>query len=359
MAITVSAGIKSLMQSADVVAARTVLELGSSDTVTFGTTNVTTVAATNITASSVKPASDDGAALGDTTHNFSDLHLATGAVINYQNGNFTVTHSTGLLTFSGPITLGTSNALTCGTIELGAASDTTISRSGAGKIAVEGKAVPLMSGAFNLVISGPTAARTMTTPDADFTTARTDAANTFTGVQTMTAPVFVTKMQIPTAAGSSTLSTGGDTAYNTTNKLLGIHNGTKEVGISTIQHGTWAFDPAAVNANTNKRLFLMSTDISEPFGIHIVKWKLSFAADPTTEIDMDLKRADAFIGVANAAVMDVLDTANGASSEATSSNINSDAVVATSKVIYLELGTAYSATGETCIFEMWWEVEED
>jgi len=41
-------------------------------------------------------------------------------------------------TFSGPISVGTSNAMTAGTIELGHASDTTLSRSAAGVVAVEG-----------------------------------------------------------------------------------------------------------------------------------------------------------------------------------------------------------------------------
>lgn len=44
------------------------------------------------------PTSDDGAALGDTTHHFSDLFLATGAVLNFQNGNVALTHSSGILT---------------------------------------------------------------------------------------------------------------------------------------------------------------------------------------------------------------------------------------------------------------------
>lgn len=175
----------------------------------------------------------------------------------------------------------------------------------------------------------------------------------------LASPVFITKIQLPTAAGASTLTTGGDTAYNTTNKVLGIHNGTKEVGVSTIYHQAWSFDPKAVCDGAVDRLFLMSTDISEPFGIHVIKWKFSFEADPTTEVDLDLKRADAFIGVANSAVMDVLDTTAGASSESTAANINGDAVVATAKVLYLEFGTAYTETTHQCVFELWWEVEED
>ncbi len=46
----------------------------------------------------VYPTTDDGAALGDTTHNFSDLFLATGAVINYANSNVVLTHTSGIIT---------------------------------------------------------------------------------------------------------------------------------------------------------------------------------------------------------------------------------------------------------------------
>lgn len=46
----------------------------------------------------ISPTSDDGAPLGDTTHNFSDLFLASGAVLNYANGNVAVTHTSGVLT---------------------------------------------------------------------------------------------------------------------------------------------------------------------------------------------------------------------------------------------------------------------
>lgn len=44
------------------------------------------------------PGTSDGAALGSTTKMWSDLFLASGAVINFNNGNVTLTHSTGALT---------------------------------------------------------------------------------------------------------------------------------------------------------------------------------------------------------------------------------------------------------------------
>lgn len=47
------------------------------------------------------PTSSDGAALGTTALMFSDLFLASGAVINFNNGNLTLTHSAGDLALAG------------------------------------------------------------------------------------------------------------------------------------------------------------------------------------------------------------------------------------------------------------------
>ncbi|WP_210211264.1 hypothetical protein [Mesorhizobium sp. M4B.F.Ca.ET.058.02.1.1] len=47
------------------------------------------------------PATDDGGALGSTTKEWSDLFLASGGVINWANGDVTVTHSSNLLAFAG------------------------------------------------------------------------------------------------------------------------------------------------------------------------------------------------------------------------------------------------------------------
>ena len=47
------------------------------------------------------PTASDGAALGSATLMWSDLFLASGAVINFNNGNVTITHSAGVLTVDG------------------------------------------------------------------------------------------------------------------------------------------------------------------------------------------------------------------------------------------------------------------
>lgn len=60
------------------------------------------------------PTTNDGMALGLSGNAFSDIFLASGAVINFNAGNYTITHSAGNLAFSGAITLGTALAVAQG-----------------------------------------------------------------------------------------------------------------------------------------------------------------------------------------------------------------------------------------------------
>jgi hypothetical protein len=53
----------------------------------------------------LNPDANDGAALGASGTAWSDLFLASGAVINFNAGNFTLTHSAGVLTASGQMTV--------------------------------------------------------------------------------------------------------------------------------------------------------------------------------------------------------------------------------------------------------------
>lgn len=104
----------------------------------------------------VKPATSDLAALGSSSLMWSDLFLASGAVINFNAGNVTITHSAALLTISSALTvsgaligsstfsIGTSGAATVGTVELGHASDTTLARVSAGVASIEGSTIAML-----------------------------------------------------------------------------------------------------------------------------------------------------------------------------------------------------------------------
>ena len=100
-----------------------------------GTVDLTgaTVTGLTATASAVSPDADDGAALGTTSLKWSDLFLASGAVINFNAGNVTITHSTGALAFagadismSGALTLADDKVFTLGTTVATAATKITL-----------------------------------------------------------------------------------------------------------------------------------------------------------------------------------------------------------------------------------------
>lgn len=114
----------------------------------FGVANTAATAAVmQLVPTSLAPSANDGLALGTTALMWSDLFLASGAVVNFNNGDVTLTHSSDLLTIAGGnLSIGTSGVFTAGTIELGAASDTTLSRVSAGVIAVEGVTILTVAG---------------------------------------------------------------------------------------------------------------------------------------------------------------------------------------------------------------------
>ncbi len=73
-----------------------------------------------ITAGELLPAADDGTALGKTTKQFSDLFLASGAVLNYANGNVVLTHSSGILTVgTGDLRITTAGTNTASAVTVG------------------------------------------------------------------------------------------------------------------------------------------------------------------------------------------------------------------------------------------------
>jgi hypothetical protein len=61
-----------------------------------------------------RPTTNDGIALGSTSEGWADLHLATGGVINWANGTYTATQSSGNLALSGTVTVASATATPAG-----------------------------------------------------------------------------------------------------------------------------------------------------------------------------------------------------------------------------------------------------
>ena len=147
----------------------------------------------------------DGGALGSATKMWSDLFLASGAVINFNNGDVTITHGADLLTFAG------------GTIALGVATATSINgltlTSSTGTLTITNAKTLTVS---NTITLAGTDAQTYTFPTTSATIARTDAANTFTGIQTFSTPIAVGSVATMTA----TVGGGVPTPPNNTTTFL-------------------------------------------------------------------------------------------------------------------------------------------
>lgn len=94
--------------------------------------------------------------------------------------------------------------------------------------------------------AGPTVARTFTFPDADATIARTDAANTFTGIQTFSTPIATASVAtmsatvgggVPTPPNNTTTFLRGDGTFATPAGGASLNGITAATGAVTIASG--------------------------------------------------------------------------------------------------------------------------
>lgn len=125
-----------------------------------------------VSSSALSPGASDGSALGTSALMWSDVFLASGGVINFNNGNVTVTHSSGTLALAGALSLtgnliqsrgtaiaaaGTSQATaTALTAQINIV--TTIS-AGQGVVLADQDAVVLNRGTVDLLVYPPTGAQ--------------------------------------------------------------------------------------------------------------------------------------------------------------------------------------------------------
>lgn len=119
-----------------------------------------------LTATALSPNDNDGNALGTTALSWSDLFLASGGVINFGNGNSTLTHSTGVLTVSqGDLRITTA----------GINSDSVVTVGGNQVLSNKTLSNPILNGTINLIgtLSGGTIASTTLGSSTNALTAKT------------------------------------------------------------------------------------------------------------------------------------------------------------------------------------------
>lgn len=132
-----------------------------------------------------------------------------------------------------------------------------------------------------------------------------------------------------------------------------------EVTVSVLEMVAASMDPGTwYDSDTEAFLMEVHADVY-PNGIIIDEWKVSCNCDPDTEINADLRYADDWIALTNAADIDEIDTINGVSTEDTDSNINSGTAVAAGKVVYIGFDADPEGTCTQMQFTMIFHAEED
>ena len=228
------------------------------------------------------PSTNDGLALGTSVNQFSDLFLASGAVIDFANGNAVITHSSGILTVStGDLRVTTAGTNTASVVTVGGtqtlSSKTLASPTVTGNISAEATS-RLIYGSNEYRYTNTTgpafyddttgniltfnvqslaANRTVTFPNSSLTIAGIDVANAWAdGVkQTFNPDATNAGINVGSVAGDPSAPANGDLWYDSTaNELTARINGAN-VALGSGGGGGITVGTTTVTSGTATRLF--------------------------------------------------------------------------------------------------------
>lgn len=265
--------------------------------------------ATSITTPSVLATANDSGAIGASGTAFSDLFLASGAVIDFAAGNSVITHSSGVLTVStGDLRVTTAGTNTASVVTVGGTQTLT--------------AKTLTS---PVITTSPTAAGATWT---DLGTVTTVALATVTGAVDMGG---ATSFEIPNGAGGTTVNAAGEVCVDTTSDTLNFYDGTEEKVLTPIMSKAITItDPSA-----SEDISLFYTD--EAITITKMVFVITGSTSVTTTIRHGTDRS--------AAGAEVVTSGTVANSTTTGNVVTSfnDATVVADSFVWLET-TALSGT---------------
>lgn len=157
-----------------------------------------------------------------------------------------------LQTFSGPLSVGTSNAITAGTIELGNASDTTLSRTAAGVVAVEGNVLKQAGRETIWVPAAAMVPRTTNGCAALAATEMTTNRNMFRTLDfdTSTQEFAQFSIRMPKSWNEGTITAGFVWSHASTSTNFGVVWALEAVAISDDDAGDVAYGTAQQVADT-------------------------------------------------------------------------------------------------------------
>lgn len=216
-------------------------QAASAVAITGGT--ITGLTALSLQSGAAKPVSNDAAALGTATESWSDLFIASGGAINFANGNWVATHTSGILT----VGTGDLRVTTAGT---NAASVVTVG----GTQTLTNKT--FVAPALGTPASG--VATNLTGTAAGLTSGITQALKSATTTVDVSAATAPTSGQVLTATGASTATwqSPGGLVVDSQQPTTDVNNVTS-TGFSgcKVVNVTWAF---SWNASSIKNIDLQA-----------------------------------------------------------------------------------------------------